>query len=322
MSLMVVALLAFLTACGAGTETGTEGTNFPDKRVTIVVPWNAGGGGDQVARALAPIVEEELGQTVTVTNITGGSGAVGFTEIHNADPDGYTIGIVGSSISTLKPVGSVPFNSSDFEPIIAVNYDPAAIIVKDDAPWQTVDELIEDAKANPGEILMGTSGTGGIWYLASLAFELKTGTEFNIIPDSGGAAPNMVKLLGGHVDVVAVGPNEAAAQLESGDARILALMGPERMEAFPDAPTMLEAGHDVEIISSRGFLAPKGTPREVIEILHDAFSVAVESEHYQEFIKNSVSNALNMDPDTYREFLAEDDQMFDELIRELGLDQQ
>src|SRR5699024_10382749 len=108
--------LLILVACvdQPSSSKENEDTSFPDKPITVIVPWAAGGGGDQVARALTPIVEEELGTSVTVENITGGSGAVGYSEIHNANNDGYTIGIVGSSISTLKPVGDVDFNSSDF----------------------------------------------------------------------------------------------------------------------------------------------------------------------------------------------------------------
>ena len=243
--------------------------DFPTHAVEIIVPFNAGGGTDALARAFADNARKHLAQAFVVNNKPGASGVIGWSDVVNSKPDGYKLALMTVELTILPHLGLSKFGVDEFTPIARLNYDPAAITVKADAPWNTVEEFVAAAKKANGEMKMGNSGNGSIWHLAAASVEDKTGARFSHIPYPG-AAPAVLSLLGGHIDAVAVSPAEVAPHLASGKLKMLGVMADQRLKAFDKVPTLKERGIDVSIGAWRGLGAPKGTPKDVIEILKTA----------------------------------------------------
>ena len=191
---------------------------------------------------------------------------IGWSDVVNIKPDGYKLALMTVELTILPHLGLGKFGVEEFTPIARMNADPAAITVKGDAPWNTVEEFIAAAKKSNGEMKVGNSGTGSIWHLAAAPVEDKTGAKFSHIPYQG-AAPAVLSLLGGHIDAVAVSPAEVAPHLATCKLRMLAVMADQRLKAFDKVPTLKERGIDVSLGAWRGLGAPKNTPKEVVDIL-------------------------------------------------------
>ncbi len=291
---------------------------FPEKNITIIVPWGAGGGTDAVARVLANEAEEFTDVSINVENKTGGGGAVGHGQGARANPDGYTVTLTTVELVIQPHIEDVDYSYTDFRPIMQINLDPAAVTVQEDAEWDNIDELIEEAKERPGELLASGTATGGIWHLGKLALEAETGAEITWIP-SEGMAPAVTDLMGGHVDLVTGSPGEVASQVEAGDLKMLAVMSEERVDSFPDVPTLKEEGIDVAIGTWRGLQVPADTPDEVVETLHEIFYQAFESEGFQNKMKDLGLGIIYRDPEEYAEFLENDYETFGELVEQFDL---
>ncbi|MFW6295452.1 MAG: Bug family tripartite tricarboxylate transporter substrate binding protein [Halanaerobium sp.] len=291
---------------------------FPEKNITIIVPWGAGGGTDAVARVLANEAEEFTDVSINVENKTGGGGAVGHGQGARANPDGYTVTLTTVELVIQPHIEDVDYSYTDFRPIMQINLDPAAVTVQEDAEWDNIDELIEEAKESPGELLASGTATGGIWHLGKLALEAETGAEITWIP-SEGMAPAVTDLMGGHVDLVTGSPGEVASQVEAGDLKMLAVMSEERVDGFPDVPTLKEEGIDVAIGTWRGLQVPADTPDEVVETLHEIFYQAFESEGFQNKMKDLGLGIIYRDPEEYAEFLENDYETFGELVEQFDL---
>ena len=240
--------------------------DYPSRSIEIVVPFNAGGGTDALARAFADNARKHLAQSFVVNNKPGASGVIGWSDVVNSKPDGYKLALMTVELTILPHLGLAKFGADEFAPIARLNYDPAAITVKGDAPWNTIEEFIAAARKANGETKVGNSGNGSIWHLAAASVEDKTGARFSHIPYSG-AAPAVLSLLGGHIDAVAVSPAEVAPHLASGKLKMLGVMADQRVKAFDQVPTLNERGIDVSIGAWRGLGAPRGTPKEVLEVL-------------------------------------------------------
>jgi len=260
--------------------------SFPSKTITVICPWSAGGGTDTILRGLAKQTEPFLGQNITVVNKTGGGGAIGHGAGIRARPDGYTVTMVTFEIISLPPQGLVPFTYKDYDLLMRVNMDPAAITVPKDAPYNTIAEFVAYAKAHPGGIKVGHSGPGSVWQIAGGIFAEKAGIDLTFVPHDG-AAPAVTALVGKHIQAVSVSPAEVQGQVEAGSLKMLAVMSDSRLPNFPDVPTMKEAGYDVSFGTWRGLAVPKGTPAEVKKVLHDAFKKGMESETFLKFAKDS-----------------------------------
>ncbi len=260
--------------------------SFPSKTITVICPWSAGGGTDTILRGLAKQTEPFLGQNITVVNKTGGGGAIGHGAGIRARPDGYTVTMVTFEIISLPPQGLVPFTYKDYDLLMRVNMDPAAITVPKDAPYNTIAEFVAYAKAHPGGIKVGHSGPGSVWQIAGGIFAEKAGIDLTFVPHDG-AAPAVTALVGKHIQAVSVSPAEVQGQVEAGSLKMLAVMSDSRLPNFPDVPTMKEAGYDVSFGTWRGLAVPKGTPAEVKKVLHDAFKKGMESEMFLKFAKDS-----------------------------------
>lgn len=293
--------------------------DYPKKPITILVGFSAGGGTDQVGRFLCGIMEKDLGQPCVVSNIPGASGARSLMEITKAKPDGYTVLFITSNISTLKATGHSPLTYKDIKQIVAVNFDSPALIVRSDAPYKTLEEFVTAAKASPGKINIGTGAPGGLWHLGILAFEQAAGIKLNIIPNTAGGAGAAVRLMGKHVDAIFNPPNEAIAQLKSGEFKLLASTSEKRVASFPDVPTFKEKNMNVRIASYRGFHVPQDTPDEIVAILAKAIEKAANSEEYHEFMKSTFSNAIYMNTEDYIRYLERELPEYTKLVERAGL---
>jgi tripartite-type tricarboxylate transporter receptor subunit TctC len=262
LALSVALSTAFVSLAAAP----VHAADFPTHAIEIIVPFNAGGGTDALARAFADNARKHLPQAFVVNNKPGASSVIGWSDVVNSKPDGYKLALMTVELTILPHLGLSKFGVEEFTPIARLNYDPAAITVKADAPWNTVEEFVAAAKKANGEMKMGNSGNGSIWHLAAASVEDKTGAKFSHIPYPG-AAPAVLSLLGGHIDAVAVSPAEVAPHLASGKLKMLGVMADQRLKAFEKVPTLKERGIDVSIGAWRGLGAPKGTPKDVIEIL-------------------------------------------------------
>jgi len=295
-----------------------QGSDYPNRSIEVVVPASAGGGTDVLARAFSEAVKKHLPQSMVVNNKPGASGAIGMGEMINAKPDGYKLCMAIVEITILPHLGLTKYTWEDFQPIARLNADPAAITVRADAPWNTIEEFLAASQKSPGAMKMGNSGNGSIWHLAHAALEDKAGVKFNPIPFQG-AAPAVVALLGGHIDAVAVSPGEVAAHVAGGKLKTLAVMADQRIKGFEKVPTLKERKIDLSIGAWRGLAAPKGTPPEVMAILRAATRKAAEEPSLKESLDKLNLGYAYADADAFRAAMQKDSDMFKQLIAKLGL---
>lgn len=293
-------------------------SGYPNRPIELIVPAGAGGGTDVLARAFAEAAKKHLPQPITVNNRPGASGMIGHGEMINAKPDGYKLAVVFAEIVIVPHLGLTKLSYEDFTPIARLNYDPAAITVKADAPWNTIEEFLAASKARPGELKMGNSGNGSIWHLAHAALEDKVGVKYNPIP-FGGAAPAVLALLGGHVDAVAVSPGEVATHVHSGKLKTLVVMADQRVKGFDKVPTLKERGIDLSIGTWRGIAAPKGTPPDVLAVLTEATTKCADEPVLREALDRLSMGFSYGDAETFRANMKRDNELFKALVTKLGI---
>lgn len=306
LALVVVMVLA-LAACGGGSKTA----KYPASAITMIVNYSAGGGTDLAARALADAAAKELGGVITVSNVTGGSGTVGVTEMANSKNDGYTIGV-----ATLSPLALVPhqlevtYTPDSFEYICAFGQYGYGIVVAKDSKYQTLDDIIADAKQET--LNFGATGYPQPFTMADLG-EM-TGASFNYV-NYAKTADLITDVLGGFVPFAMCDRASFASYVKSGDMRLLASAIDKRWEEAPDVPTLQEMGYDTVCNSYMGLCAPKGIPADVLKQLRDAFAKASEDATYKEILVNSNLTWAYMTGEEY-ETLVRD--MYKEFGEKLG----
>ena len=273
-------------ALAVAMSAGAASAAYPERPITFVVPWGAGGGTDTTARYFAAGLEKELGQPVNVVNRTGGSGVVGHSAIATAPPDGYTIGMITVEISMMHWQGLTELTPSSYTPIALVNADPAGFTVRADSPFKSVKEVLDYARANPGKLKASGTGQGGIWHLALAGLMNDAKIAQTAIPwvPSNGAAPAMQDLVAGGVDVVTCSLPEARPLIDAGKAKPLAVMDSKKTPLFPDVPTMKEAAGSGWTVSAwRGIAGPKGMPADVQQRLTAAVKKVWDSKEFKDF---------------------------------------
>ena len=264
-NLLATALLATSTLVSAA---------FPDKPVKVIIGFPAGGPLDQHARLLSDKLQAVLGQPVLIDYKSGAGGTVGAQEVMKAPADGYTIMLANTGVMVINPAiyGKLPYATlRDFTPIARTAMQPLALLVNPKVPANTLKEFMDYARARPGQINYGSAGNGGISHLAPEMFKTATGLFMVHIPYRG-SAPAFTDLMGGQVQFMAESIPQAAAYHKQGKVRALAVTSRERNPALPDVPTVMESGiKNFEVVGFYGFLAPAGTPKDVVAKLSDAF---------------------------------------------------
>ena len=301
-----------------GTETTSAPAEptYPTKNITMVVPYNPGGASDLAARTMAAAMEPELGVSIVVENRTGGAGSVGLASLAESDPDGYTIGYM--------PVETVMLEHNGYD-IDPANYDylgqivsvPATVAVAANSPYQTLDDLIAAAKANPDTITVGNSGAGSIWHAATTALGKAGDAVFRPVPFDGGA-PAVTAAIGGQIDAVVAGVSETAQYHKDGELRVLAVLADDPVESLPDVKTASELGIDVSIGGWGLVGAPAGLPDEVVQVLDAAVEKAVASDEYQSVISNAGNIPVWKNAADTKAFVDSEATRFAELLAELN----
>lgn len=295
-----------------------DGSNYPNKPITLIVPWAPGGMTDISSRILGAVLQEKLGQPVNVVNRTGGGGVVGHLALAQAKPDGYTLGAVTVEITLLHHQGLTELTSNDFTPLTLTINNPAAITVKADAPWDSLPDLIKAIKANPGSIQASGTGKGAIWDLARLGFLNALGLKDKDMPwvPSQGAAPALQELLAGGVEVVTASLTEVDALRKSGQVKCLGVMADQRLEQFPEVPTLKEQGVDWSIGGWVSLCAPKGLDPVVQSKLDSVVRVVTAS---PEFINGLKGAGNHIDPkagEALSSFFASQDRINGQLLEQ------
>jgi tripartite-type tricarboxylate transporter receptor subunit TctC len=295
---------------------------YPNRPITLVVPWGAGGGTDAVARFIASLMEKDLGQPVNVVNRTGGSGVVGHSAIATAAPDGYTIGMITVEITMMHHQKLTELAPDSYTPIALVNLDPAGFQVRADSSYKNMNEVLAAVKANPGKFKASGTGQGGIWHLAlaGMLSDLKVDPASVPWVPSNGAAPGLQDLVAGGVEFVPCSLPEARSLIEAGKVRSLTVMATERAALFPNVPTLKEAtGSNWATGAWRGIAAPKGLPKDVQARLEASVKKAYDSKDYKDFMAQRGFGVLWGNSEEFAKFMAKGDADMKTVMTAVGI---
>ncbi|WP_295581559.1 tripartite tricarboxylate transporter substrate binding protein [uncultured Oscillibacter sp.] len=316
--LLAAAMALSLAACSSGgsdapsntpsdTPPKSDAPAYPTKGISVICPWGAGGGTDSCLRAFSEAIGKQLGQTLTVDNRTGGGGIIGHQAIADADPDGYTIGMVTFELSTYKPLGSSELTYEDYDLLCRVNRDPATVTVN--AEWAAANNItdlksyVEYCLAHPGEVQMGGSSNASVWHIAGGYLMQETGIDIQMITYQEGAATAVQNAASGFIQGVTVSLAEARSFIESGHLICLGLMDTQRSDLFPDVPTCQEQGYDVLYYVWRGMGVPKGMDADVLSTVREACAAAIEDPDFVEYMKNAGLGIAYLNADDFGDFL-------------------
>lgn len=286
---------------------------YPDRAITLVIPWPAGGATDMLGRMLASEVEKNLGQQVVVVNKTGGGGAIGHTFGAQAKPDGYTITLATTEASTVHLLGVSPFSYRDFDPLLLIATGAAGFSVLTGSPYKTFKDLVDDAKKRPEQIKISSIAAGGIWNLCAVGISKKAGIKLNILPYAGGG-PAVVAALGGHVDGACVGFAETLSHARDGKMRYLGVTSGKRLPTYLDAPTFTEQGIPIELGAWWGICVPKGTPKDIQGKIHEAFKKAIHGEQVKDMMGKGGFIHSYKGPEDFKVWLDGMDKVFKDVI--------
>jgi len=295
---------------------------WPERPITLIVPWGAGGGTDATARIIGTLLEKDLGQPVTVVNRTGGSGVVGHQAIASAAPDGYTIGLITVEIGMMHWQGLTDLSGVSYTPIGLVNSDPAGLQVRADAPYKTANDLVAAIKANPGKFKASGTGQGGIWHLAiaGMLKDLKVDPAAAPWVPSNGAAPGLQDLVAGGVEVVPCSLPEARSLIDAGKVKSLAVMNETPAALYPNVPTLKAAtGSDWKLGAWRGIAAPKGIPAEARDKLVAAIAKIAQGKDYTDFMSSRGFGVVYAGPDDFSKFMAKSDADLGATMKAVGI---
>ncbi|MGJ9384116.1 tripartite tricarboxylate transporter substrate binding protein [Salipaludibacillus sp. CF4.18] len=293
-------------------DSSEDAVDYPTEPITFVVPAGAGGDTDLNARTLGKYLEEELGQPVVISNVTGAGGTVGAREVLDAEADGHTALFFHNSMLLNKILGLVDFSYEDMKLAgIAVLDQGNTFMVSADSEFEDLQDMIEFASANPGEVSIATE-VGGLTHLQLLALEKDQDIELNIV-DVGGAADKIAALLGGHIDIVPTSLGLVTEYVESGDMRSLGIMAEDSVDLMPDVPTFKEQGVDssFEKFFFLGF--PEETPDEIVEAFSTALEKVVNNEEYVAEANKFLVSPTYMNPQEAFDYMQETEAYYTEL---------
>jgi tripartite-type tricarboxylate transporter receptor subunit TctC len=291
---------------------------FPGGRpIEMTVMFGAGSAADVTARYLADGMAKALGVPVPVVNRTGGGGAIGYSHVQQQKPDGHAIIWNSNSISTNYHSGILSFDYKAFDAVARVSVENPVIAVRSDAPWKTLQEFVEYAKANPGKVRIGNSGTGSHTHFAASALFLTGGAKVTNVPFGEGQA--VVNLLGSRIEGVVQLPAALVSHVKGGNLRVLAVLGSEHDPVFPETPTAKELGYPVALDMWRGIAVPEGTPKPVIAKLQEAIKEAVQSPGFADAGKTIGFTPAYLSSEDFGALIARDDEKLAQVMDELGL---
>src|SRR5688572_2307699 len=289
---------------------------YPDRPVKLVVPWAAGGDTDNIFRPFAPGLQKALGQTVVIANVGGASGTRGAKEVKDSPADGYTLYAVHDYIHSTYYAGVADVKYTDFEPICLFASTPSVLTASPKTPWKTMQDLLKDAKARPGQITVGATLASTSHFFPAL-IEKVTGAKFKYVSYEG-LAPRMNAILGGHVDLTDSNLTQKG-KVEAGQLKFLAIATEKRHPEMPNVPTLKELGVNVVYDVNRGVMVPKGTPPEAVNKLASACAAATKEPEFAKAMKAQGTDVRYMDRAAYSKWLKEADDLNRTIAKDLGL---
>ena len=292
---------------------------YPTKRIEMVIPFSPGGGTDRVGRAWAKFAEPYLGEKVFCTNRTGGSGAIGFSHGSRARPDGYTLTMVVTTLTTAPhTIKDYPVTHKDFTPLALYTVIPGCISVRTESPFKTMQDVIKYGKENPGKLKLNNAGTGSNLHLAGVAFADAAGIDVTFIPYKG-SGPSLVAAMGGHVDVAVTSVSEVLPHVQGGKMRPLLVLGSDRYKYMPDVPLAKEIGFNILVGSFRGVGAPKGLPKDVHDTLLDVCEKVAKDEGFIKFLKEFGQDVSLVKGDDFGKWLKTTHETYGQAATSAGL---
>ena len=299
-------IILVLAACGSSDDGKKEAkddnedaaSSYPEKNIDGIIMWGEGGATDIIARTLAPMVESEIDGSLVMQNKAGAAGAIATQYVHDQPADGYTL-LFGAENPNLYQVLDISDRSyqEDFVPVTIIANSFAGIIVKEDSPFETLEDLVDFAQEKPNELIFGTTGEGGLPSVVLAMLQNELGTEFKTVPYDG-EGPVSTALLGGEIDVSAVTVSAAQEYIESGDFRMLAVVNDEPIDSLPDVPAITDAYPDMSKFLPWGpfqaVFAHKDTPNDVVEKLSESFHAAVETDDFKDTLANLGMEYMNI----------------------------
>ncbi len=306
-------LLAFvlLGFCGCQAE-----RTFPDQPITLVCPWSPGGGTDRVSRQIAVELEADLGVPVNVVNATGGGGVTGHTRGAQARPDGYTLSMITVELSMLHWRGLTNLTHRDFAPVQLLNRDSAALFVRDDSPYRSLDDLQSAVVAKSTQLKASGTAFGGVWHIAVAGWLDSRG----LAPDAvtwvsiNGAGPSIQELLAGGLDFICCSLPEADAVVAGGRVRCLGVMSDQRISGFDKVPTFREQGHPWSLAGWRGLALPRDTPAERVETIARAVERVTAGDGFRRFMAESGFDLSLEGPTQFATTLEQQDELFGAIL--------
>ena len=316
-SFALAALAAVLLPAAAVAQTA-----YPERTITMIVPFPPGGVADITARPVAAAMTNYLKQTVVVENKAGAGGGVGMQHVARAKPDGYTILLALSSISIIPEADKVlgrdqMYQLNQLVPIARFTADPTVFAVRADAPWQSVKDFVESAKKAPGSIPYGSSGNYGTMHVPMEMFNASAGTKTLHVPFTG-AGPAITALLGGQVQALSTGPSSIMGHYKAGKVRVLATWGESRHPALPDVPTLKELGYDAQFSQWTGLFVPAGTPEPVIAKLREAARAALEDPMFKAALAKVETPVQYLDQPQFKSFWDNDARKLADVVKKIG----
>ena len=299
----------------------TAEDRFPSRPIRFIVPVPPGGGADFVARAFASRLTESLGQQVVVDNRGGAAGIIAMEAVAKAAPDGYTLIQTNISTVSINPFiyPKLPYDATrDFAPVTITTLNPLVLVVHPGVPAKSVKELIAYARAKPGELTYASLGSGSVQHLAGHVFSKNVGIQTVHVPYKG-AAPATVDLLARQVQMAFSGVGTVAGHVKAARLRALAVTGSKRIDAFPDAPTLTEAGGpDVQMWLWNGVLAPAGTPTAIVRRLNAELVKAARSPELIAAMATQGTTPASSTPEEFAKFIREEQARFANIVKESG----
>ena len=310
-----------VAALGLASPARAQEAPFPQKgAVEITVLFPAGTSADVTARLLAEGLAKHLGVGILVVNRPGAGGAIGYKYVAAQKPDGYSLVWNSNSVSTTYHSGMMPFDYRAFDPVARVLSETPILVVRSEAKWKTLADLIADAKARPRVISVGNSGVGSHTHISAVALFKAAGAEVTEVPFA--AAQVVPSLIGGHVDALVQLPAALAAYIKSGSVRVLAALAQKRDPLLPDVPTAAEQGVDASLEAWRGIAVPKGTPKPVIAAIEAAIRKTAESPEFARASERLGVRPAFLPADEFGELIAIEDASLARLMQAIGLKKQ
>lgn len=315
MSLIKRCIIFLLVCCLAPAFSLGIAVEYPNRPIELVIPFSAGTSSDLIGRRLAEIAQKHLGVKIIINNKPGGTGVTGYAYIHSSKPDGYTIGTGTSTLVSHKVFSNSPVGHNDVEVVILSDTEPRILCVPASSKYQTLEEIIDDAKRIPGKIKWGTSS--GALLICSGDFFRAAGIDVKVIPSGGGGVHSAIQASGGHVDMSFTGMFEVKAQIAANLLRPIALYSYTHSDVYPGVPTFMEHGYPVRFPHVRGIITPPGVEKYKLEILNNAFKKAVESDEFKEFCASNSSEILGISFEDAKKVLDDLEAAFKEIQIEM-----